>query len=268
VDGGGGRSQWATVASATTVLIVLLFLTKPLSFLPEAVLAAIVFVIGVKLIDVKGLEDIRRWSPTEFALAIATAATVVFFGVERGLLFAAVLSLLMHVRQSYRPAAGVVVRDAADEWRIVDPVPGKFVEPGMVMFWFGAGLFYANAGYFGSLTRKLLDEATGPVRWFAIDARSITELDYSGGRVVSDLQKHLAKDGVVLALILVETHSKRAVERLGFGDLTGSYRIFDSRYACVKAYREEMQKEGITTERVTAERAEGSSHRGAGGSSE
>ena len=44
------------------------------------------------------------------------------------------LSLLMHVRHSYRPYTGVVVRDEADHWRIDDPSPGKLAEPGMIMF--------------------------------------------------------------------------------------------------------------------------------------
>src|SRR5215469_18062133 len=128
VDSGGGRSQWAQLTTAVAVLIVLLFLTKPLGFLPEAVLAAIVFDIGLKLIDLKGLKDIRRWSPGEYALALITAGTVVVLGVERGLFLAVILSLLMHVRQSYRPHCGVVVRSEKDEWEIDKPEPGKCVE--------------------------------------------------------------------------------------------------------------------------------------------
>ena len=44
-------SQVAMLAMAAMVAIVLLFLTKPLAYMPNAVLAAVVFVIGVKLID-------------------------------------------------------------------------------------------------------------------------------------------------------------------------------------------------------------------------
>ena len=56
VDAAGGRSQWSHLTTATVVLLVLLFFTRPLSFLPNAVLAAIVFLIGVKLIDHRGLK--------------------------------------------------------------------------------------------------------------------------------------------------------------------------------------------------------------------
>ena len=240
VDGGGGRSQWANLTAAVAVLLVLLFLTRPLGYLPEAVLAAIVFVIGVKLVDVQGLAEIRHWSPKEFALALVTAATVVALGVERGLLLAMILSLLMHVRQSYRPPCGVIMRDATDDWQIEDPVPGKFVEPGMVMFWFGAGLFYANASYFDHLTRKLVDQATAPLHWFVIDARAISDLDYSGGCAMAELQERLRSAGVELVLITVEAHPKRALERLQFANLTDTVRIFDSRASCLQAYRAEI----------------------------
>ena len=156
VDTAGGRSQWSHVTATTVVLMVLLFLTRPLSYLPNAVLAVIVFLIGVKLIDHRGLAEIRRVARSEFFLALITAGTVVVFGVEQGILLAVVLSLLMHVRHSYRPHTGVLVRDEADHWRIDEPVPGKLAEPGMVMFWFGAGLFYANVSFFAEQVRKLV----------------------------------------------------------------------------------------------------------------
>ena len=82
VDTLGGRSQWPHVTTATVVLMVLLFFTRPWSFLPNAVLAAIVFLVGIKLVDFRGLAEIRRSMPHEFALAVVTALTVVVFGVE------------------------------------------------------------------------------------------------------------------------------------------------------------------------------------------
>jgi sulfate permease, SulP family len=78
VDTTGGRSQWSHLTTATVVLMVLLFFTRPLSFLPNAVLAAIVFRIGVKLVDFRGFAEIRRSQPREFALALVTALTVVY----------------------------------------------------------------------------------------------------------------------------------------------------------------------------------------------
>jgi sulfate permease, SulP family len=242
VDTAGGRSQWSHVTTAAVVVIVLLFLTRPLGFLPNAVLAAIVFQIGVKLIDYRGLAAIRRVAPGEFILALITAATVVFFGVEQGILLAVILSLLMHVRHSYRPHVGVLVHDDADHWRIEDPAPGMLTEPGLVMFWFGAGLFYANASFFAEQVRKLIEHPHSPIRWLVVDARAVTELDYSGGRTLAELHQDLSKGGIVLGMIIVRARHMDTFERTGLADLLGPDRIFESRYDCVQAYRSEISR--------------------------
>ena len=239
VDSAGGRSQWSHVATATVVLMVLLFFTRPLSFLPNSVLAVIVFLIGVKLIDFRGLAEISRIKPREFAVALVTAVTVVLFGVEQGIIVAVVLSLLQHVRRSYRPHTAVVVRDAAGNWQFEDPVPGKMVEPGLVMFWFGADLFYANAAFFAEHARGLIHDSPSPVRWLVVDATAITGLDFSAGRTMAELQQDLGKLGVVLALVVVPVKHNADLERMGLIDLIGSNRIFESRHACLAAYKSE-----------------------------
>jgi sulfate permease, SulP family len=236
VDTAGGRSQLSHLTTATLVLMVILFLTRPLSFLPNAVLAAIVFLVGLKLVDFRGLAEIRRFMPREFALALVTALTVVVWGVEQGIVLAVVLSLLQHVRRSYRPYTGVIVRDAVDHWRLEDPVPGKMAEPGLVMFWFGADLFYANVPSFAEQARRLVNDSPSPVRWFVIDATAITALDLSAGYALAELKSDLDKAGVVLALVVVPARHHARFERMGLIDLIGANRIFKSRHACLAAY--------------------------------
>ena len=241
VDGAGGRSQWSHVTTATVVVLVLLFLTKPLSFLPNAVLAGIVFMVGVKLVDHRGLMEIYRKFPREFLVAIVTAATVVFAGVEQGIILAVVLSLLQHVRRSYRPHTGVVIQDQVDHWRIQDAVPGRMIVPGMIMYFFGSDLFYANVGFFAQQVRKLLNDSPTPVRWFVIDCSAVTNLDFTAGRALMDLREDLEKAGVVLALSRLQLRPHGHLERMGLVDLIGANRIFDSRHACVAAYQSEAK---------------------------
>ena len=118
-DRAGARSQIAQLAFAGVVLVVLLFLTGPLQYLPRCVLASIVFTIAVGMIDLKGLRNIRRESPGEFHLAVITAAAVVAIGVEQGILLAIAISIFRHVRHSYRPHALLLAPDVTGRW-----VPG------------------------------------------------------------------------------------------------------------------------------------------------
>jgi len=112
VDEAGGRSQVAHLTTAAVVLIVLLFLTRPLSFLPNAVLSAIVFMIGIKLIDVKGMRELFRLQRNEFWIALLTAATVVVTTVMDGIAVAVGLSLIDQVRHAYQPRTRVLVKDS------------------------------------------------------------------------------------------------------------------------------------------------------------
>ena len=237
VDEGGGRSQVAHLTTATMVLLVLLFLTKPLSHLPNAVLAAIVFLIGVKLIDYRGLAHIYRKTPGEFILAVVTAATVVGIGVEQGILLALVLSLLQHVRRSYQPHTALILPDPTQHWRMESVAPGKFAEPGLIMYWFGADLFYANAGRFTAEARRLVIESSSQVHWLAVEAGAITDIDYSAGEALKELHADLAKVGVVLAMARVSEQLHKDLERLGLVDVIGRDKVFDSRGACLEAYR-------------------------------
>jgi MFS superfamily sulfate permease-like transporter len=237
VDEGGGRSQVAHLTTATMVLLVLLFLTKPLGHLPNAVLAAIVFLIGVKLIDYRGLAHIYRKTPGEFILAIVTAATVVGIGVEQGILLALVLSLLQHVRHSYQPHTALILPDPTHHWRMETVTPGKFAEPGLIVYWFGADLFYANAGRFTAEARRLVTESSSQVHWLAVEAGAITDIDYSAGEALKELREDLAKVGVVLAMARVSEQLHKDLERLGLVDVIGRDRIFDSRRGLLETYR-------------------------------
>ena len=64
VDEAKSHTQVAQLTTAVVIGIVLLFLTKPLQFMPNAVLAAVVFLIGVKLSPSgdRRIYDLRRTS--------------------------------------------------------------------------------------------------------------------------------------------------------------------------------------------------------------
>jgi MFS superfamily sulfate permease-like transporter len=133
----------------------------------------------------------------------------------------------------------VVVHDEPDQWRLEEAIPGKMIEPGMVMFWFGSDLFYANAAFFAEQARRLVNESPSPVRWLVIDCSAITSLDFSAGRALMDLQQDLAKAGVVLALTRIQPRHHGDLEQMGLVELIGVNRIFASRHACLEAYRSE-----------------------------
>lgn len=233
----GARSQIAQLAVAGVVLLVLLVLTGPLQYLPRCVLAAIVFTIAVGMIDVASLRAIRRESPGEFYLAVATAGTVVLLGVEQGILLAIALSLFRHVRHSYRPHTTMLVPDAAGRWAPVPAAPGKVTEPGLIVYRFGADLFYANENRFADEVRALVQRAPMPIRWFIIDAGAITDIDYSAARSIRGLLEHLTRQNVAVIFGRVNSYLRSDMDRHCITATIGETRIFSTLHGAIAMAR-------------------------------
>ena len=236
-DQAGARSQVAQLAFAAVVLVVLLFLTGPLQYLPHCVLASIVFTIAVGMVNVQGLSDIRRESPGEFLLALFTAAAVPAIGVEQGILLAIALSLVQHVRHSYQPHTMVLARGVTGRWEPAPATPGSQTEPGLIIYRFGADLFYANADRFADEVRSLVDKAPASVRWFVLDAGTVTDLDYSAARTVRDLLGELTAKNVGVMFARVNTYLRADLDRHGISAKLGEARIFATLHEAIDATR-------------------------------
>jgi SulP family sulfate permease len=241
VESSGGRSQMAHLTTAVMVALALLFLTRPLQYLPKCVLGSIVFIVAIRLVDVRGMRAIRRESPGEFWLAVITTATVVLVGVEQGILLAMVLSLLRIVGHSYRPHTAVLVPGEGGLWRLIPAVPGAATEPGLAVYRFSAALFYANAGRFSDEIRNLVGGPPSKLRWVVVDAGAIPRIDYTAARVVRELQQNLAERGVALVFAHVQPDLRADLERHQLTDVIGSNRIFDRLHDALDAYHKPVR---------------------------
>jgi sulfate permease, SulP family len=224
----GARTQAAQLMLAVVVLIVLLVLTGPLQYLPRCALAAIVFTIAVGMVDVACLRDIRRQSPGEFKLALVTAVTVVAIGVEQGILLAIALSLLMHVRHSYRPHTTILAPDPSGHWLPAPARPGAETAPGLIVYRFGSDIFYANRKRFADEVRALVRQAPTKVRWLVLDAGAITDIDYSAAQSICSLLSELGRQNVGVIFGRVNSYLRSDMDRQGITAAIGETRIFST----------------------------------------
>ena len=236
VETSGGSSQLAHLSTALVVMLVLLFLTGPLQFLPICVLGAIVFTIAVRLVDLKGLSELRRKSPGEWILALITTGAVVLFGVEDGIMLALVLSLLQHVRHSYRPHTAVETRAPEGHWLMNPLSPEHMAAPGLIVYWFGSDLFYANFDRFAGQAHKLVTDSQSPVTWLVVDAGAITSIDYTAGGGLKELAKELDKKGITLVFAHINQNFRADLDRQELTEVIGPTRMFETLRECLAAY--------------------------------
>ena len=217
VDSAGGRSQLAQLSTAAIVLVVLLFFTGPLRYLPEAALASVIFLIGIELVDLTGMRGIWKVRRGEFVIAAATVVVVAGVGVKEGVILAVVLSLLDYVRRGYRPSRSVLARNERGHLHSHPVDSASQAAPGLIIYRFAADLFYANANSFATDVLMLADHIPGG--WLCIDASAIADIDYSGSRTLLTLNDQISKRQVrlVIADLIHPVH----VELTRYGILDG-----------------------------------------------
>jgi sulfate permease, SulP family len=237
VDSAGGRSQIASLTTAAIVLIVLLFLTGPLQYMPNAVLSSVVFLIGIELVDLKGMRGIQRVRLDEFVIAVATAVVVVVLGVEQGIVGAVIVSILAHLRRSYRPNDSVLVVRASGDVKAVPIAPGVSTIPGLIVYRFANSLYFANASHFGTEILELVDSADPKVEWLCVDCAAIYDIDYTGERLIFDLHNELQDRSVHVVLSGVTDPARRLLDRYGVTELLGPGAYFETVAEVVAAYR-------------------------------
>ena len=235
VDSAGGRGQLSQLTASAVVLIVLVLLTGPLRYLPDAALAAVVFLIAVELADVKGMRRILAVRKHEFAVALLTAAAVVVLGVEYGIVLAIIASIVDHLRHSYSPLNSVLVKSPEGHWQPVPCGPGARTEEGLVVYRFGTSLYYANA------SRLLDDVATlvshgGPLRWLVIDCAAIGDVDYTASTILAKVVGHVHQHHVHLALSSVLGPVRRELNRYGISKALGQDAYFDTPGEALEAF--------------------------------
>ncbi len=237
VDSAGGRCQLAQITSSVIVLLVLLFLTGPLTYLPVAVLSAVVFLICVDLIDVKGMRQIFRERPAEFGVALITAATVVLVGVEQGILLAMFLSLVSHTRHGYRPRNAVIVEAEPEGWRSAPVATQGQLLPGLLAYRFTHGMYYANAEQLSEEVTRLAKEAKPPLVWFCIDASAVDDIDYTAAATLRSLYAMLREQEIRLIFYAVSDEVYAQLERSGITGLVGPDAFYATAGEVISAYK-------------------------------
>jgi sulfate permease, SulP family len=132
----------------------------------------------------------------------------------------------------------VLARNERGEVHSIPPVPGAVTEPGIIVYRFGAGVFYANA-------QRLSDEVLGlvggdnPPKWFVFDAAGIDDVDYTGGQTLAELGEQLRQRGIVVAAVEVRQAVLRELQQFRVSEASGELRIFETVQDALDAFHAE-----------------------------
>jgi sulfate permease, SulP family len=247
-DDMGARTQIAGLVAAGTVLVILLFLTEPVQYLPKAVLGAVIVSAAIGLVEPEAWRTLAAVDRVEVAIAGVTTGCVVGFGVLEALGVAVGLSVIDTVRRSARPHDAVLGWvERLGRYADVSLHPAARVTPGVVVYRLDDRLFFANARYFKGRVREAIRAAPAPVSWLVFDAEAVTHADSTGLEALEQLAKDLRGDGITLVVARLRTRMDEQFELAGLTETIGRERFYPTVQAAVEAC---VNAEEPTTDRA------------------
>jgi MFS superfamily sulfate permease-like transporter len=179
-----------------------LFLTGLLANLPNVVLAAIVLVAVKGLVNIPELRRVWSLSRMEFWVATAAFAGVLLLGILKGVLLAAIVSMLLLIRRVANPHVARLGRvPGTDRHSDLERNADNEVIPGVLVLRVEASILYFNLSHVRDCVGRYIAEAGAGLRLVIWDLSSSPYVDIAGARMLGDVQRALAAQGARLRLV-------------------------------------------------------------------
>jgi SulP family sulfate permease len=214
--------------------------------LPDATLGAVVIAAMMGLLNFDYFRQVRRLDRQDFYLSMAAFWGELLLGILAGVALGVILSLLAMIRWVSQPPTAVLGKmPGEDVFRDVTRHPEATTFPGLLIYGFDAALGFPNANYFASSMRRYIAESKTPIRMVLINATPINDTDTTSSNMLSELDRELAAQDIVLAFARLRDPIRDDLKLAGVETLISTDWIFDSVDDGVAAYQQHVQNGGF-----------------------
>jgi MFS superfamily sulfate permease-like transporter len=239
MDDAGAGGQFPSHVAAGAIALVVIFFTNQLASLPTAALAGIVASAVLKLVEVGELREFWHMRRSEFWVAAVCVISVLALGPLQAVVIAFLLATIDLLRRASRPGTWVL-REAPDGSYLLPEEAGSAPDTsGLIVYRFGAPLYFANASLFEEEVEKLVTQATTPVKWLVLDLQAMVDVDTSGAEVLHQVLSGLADRGVTVAISRGNPELLDLLKRYHLLESIGDEHIYPTNRNALAAFRQE-----------------------------
>ena len=218
----GAKTQLAAAFSAILLVFVLLFFTEAFTNLPQTVLAAVVIVAVRGLFNLTELKRLYRIKRAEFWNAVLALVGVLIFGLLKGVLIGAVISILILVRNVVFAKVVPVGRIRGTDY-YVDMSRNTELEvlPGVEIYALTARVFYANCHTVKKQILELVEEKSPLPGLVILNLPATVEIDLMAADMLGELYRELIEKGVHLRIASSTWPVRDILKKIGYEDIYG-----------------------------------------------
>jgi sulfate permease, SulP family len=238
MDSAGARSQIPSLVAAGTILLVMLFFTDLLAYLPNAALAGIVANAVLSLIEVHEFKELWRMRRSEFWIAAVCFLSVLALGPLRAVIIAFLMSTIDVIRRASSPETSVLMQ-TSDGTHFVPSSAGQVSDSsGLMVYRFGAPLYFANATLFLDEVERLVTQSSSPVRWFVLDVQAMVDVDTTGAGVLRQAIILLKNRNITFAFSRASRSFCSLLEQYDLMELIDPDRFYSTNRHAAQAFRQ------------------------------
>jgi SulP family sulfate permease len=233
----GGRSQKASLVTASVAAATMLLLAPVLGLLPYATLAAVVIVYSVGLIQPAEFNAIRKVRRMEFRSALIACAGVLVYGTLKGIVVAIIVSLIGLASQTARPRVSVIGRKrGSDVLRPLSPHhPDDETFDGLLIVRPEGRLYFVNVQYVAEQIDALVAQYKPGV--VALDMSRVPDIEYSALQMMMEGEKRATERGAVRWLVGLNPGVLEIIRHAGLDKRLGREHMLFNARAAIERYQ-------------------------------
>lgn len=237
-DQSGAHTTVASVITAVLIGFTVLFLTPLFTYLPQAVLAAVIMVAVAGLFDAAEMVHLWKTDRRDLAMLLVTFFATLFLGIEEGILTGVFLSLVMVIYSSTRPHHAELGRlGGSHTFRNIERYEEALTEEDVLIFRFDSALYFANVAFFRESLDEKIRRRGEELKLVILDASAMPSIDSTGMAALEELIRGLESRevGFFLAGVLGPVRDK--LQTCGVIDKLGRDHFFFDVAEALEEYR-------------------------------
>jgi sulfate permease, SulP family len=228
-DTAGAKTLFSLVLASFAIAFCLLFLTGYLQNLPTVVLAVIVLVAIRGLLDIKEIKHLYKINKQEFYVAMIALVGVLIKGILAGVLLAAIVTLLLLIKEIYAPNVAFLGRiPGTKRYSDLKRHPDNERIDGVLIVRIESSILYFNVEYIKEELWRRINLESNPLKAVLFDLSSSPNIDISGARFLKQFFIDLKSKNIILKVAEARSEVRDILRSEELETLLGNISRFDS----------------------------------------
>lgn len=234
-DESGAKTQLASLTTGVVVVLTVLFLAPVFSYLPKAVLSALIIQAVVSgMMNVPELKRLYRVMRADFWIAMAALVGVLGAGVLAGVVIGVFLSLGYLIHLSATPNMPRLGRKRESPAFVsLEDDPTATTYPGLLVLRIDSSLYFVNSEVLEDRIRETALVEEVPPRTIVLDFEGVSFIDSQAADAISKIVEVADRFAIEVRLTRVKGPVREVLDRDGVIDRIGVQHVYHTVYDSV-----------------------------------